>query len=102
MGSIGAVCSANNECASGMCAGVSDQRFCTQACDPKLGATCPAGWSCADVTGAMHVCEPNSLKGGSGCSAAPARPALPGGGAMLSAWLLLLVFSLALRRPSLP
>lgn len=77
-GGLGASCTGNAECVTGVCANDGTTSLCTGACDP--GNTCPSGFACTD-----NVCWPSE---DGGCNA--------GGGP--SGALLGLVSLFALRR----
>jgi hypothetical protein len=59
---LGADCTANEECASGLCGTIDGVSFCTQPCVDS----CAMGFSCTD-----GYCQP-PRGSGSGCSVAPA------------------------------
>ena len=102
---FGDTCTESNECLSGIC-GVSGQRnYCTELCQPTVGA-CPLDANCLPAGGDAHACgpppvaldptitgdEPGNAPGSGGCALAADRSApLP---------LLLLIGLIALRRRS--
>jgi len=65
-GSLGDPCSGNDQCASGMCAEMGDDRFCTALCDPS--SPCPGGFACRDA-GGVSVCVPDGGALGDDCAA---------------------------------
>jgi MYXO-CTERM domain-containing protein len=96
LGQPGDACGINEDCASGLCAVLGDQTFCTEICsetDP-----CPESFTCTPLgDGGTAICVPPASRtrddGGCGC-------ATPGAGGTPSApWLLALAgLALALRR----
>jgi len=61
-GTLGAPCTANEECASGLCGSVAGESRCTQSCD--AASPCPGGFECLDDV----ACWPADGGGGGGCS----------------------------------
>jgi MYXO-CTERM domain-containing protein len=61
-GGLGATCTGNGDCITGLCGTVESDSKCTAACDPNK--SCPSGYDCIDDGGA-GVCWPAS---GGGCS----------------------------------
>ena len=60
-GTLGALCSTNDECVSGLCGAVAGESRCTQPCD--AATPCPGGFECLDDV----ACWPSEGDGG-GCS----------------------------------
>jgi hypothetical protein len=72
---LGQDCTANEECATRLCASQGGESFCTQVCSDGMG--CPSGFECASA-GDVSVCRavnPPVPAGGCGCAASgPVRP----------------------------
>lgn len=70
----GEACTVNDDCASGLCASLGADTFCTSWCDRRT--PCGPGFSCLRTGGDGAVCvpvAPGETDGGGGCRAAPAR-----------------------------
>lgn len=63
-GQIGDDCSYAQFCVSGLCTGTKDQQICTQACNPGVTDTCPAGFDCLMSGSGTGVCFFSSTGGG--------------------------------------
>jgi hypothetical protein len=69
-GGLGATCTENDACTSGICGKQEDQQRCTAPCDQ---GACPAGYECVSVAnGGEDVCWLESLTGG--CSTTGGSP----------------------------
>lgn len=55
-GEIGADCTYNEFCVSGLCQGTADQQICTQNCIPGVTDSCPDGLICAESAPGKGVC----------------------------------------------
>jgi len=103
-GGLGAPCTTNESCASGICASRADRTYCTRPCDETNA--CPRDYQCTvSADGVTSVCEPQTRIQSTACRcAAPGRgPAFPVGTASLVALALGLASSrgtLRRRRPS--
>lgn len=64
MGEIGANCSYDQFCKSGICTGTSDQQICTQSCIPGVTDSCPMGFQCVMQSATAGVCFFNDTGGG--------------------------------------
>jgi len=83
-GAVGAPCTANEECRTGICVDGGSDGYCSAVCDPQ-GTPCPAGAACVEAgDGQTFICgrpPTQSSDGGTdkddgeggGCSAAPTR-----------------------------
>jgi hypothetical protein len=92
-GGLGAACTSNESCASGICAAQGERTYCTRTCDAVNA--CPREFVCTlTADGVTSVCEPRETTAprSSGC-----RCAAPGArsGAPTSALLLLVGLALA-------
>ena len=69
-GGLGADCSNNSACLSGICATDSgtSRSFCSKMCQPQTG--CGQGYACVSVGGGKHACKPGSANN-------PATPKAP-------------------------
>jgi len=77
-GGLGAPCTTNESCASGICATRADRAYCTRTCDEANA--CPRDYECVvTADGVTSVCEQRSRIQSTACRcAAPGRgPALP-------------------------
>jgi len=72
MGQIGATCTYDQFCVSGMCQGTSSEKICTQNCVVGSTGTCPMGLDCVDTGGSSGICFPPASGGGC-CSASNTR-----------------------------
>jgi MYXO-CTERM domain-containing protein len=68
-GELGAACSFHDDCNSRLCAMSGSGGYCTQACDPMAGDTCPSTMECQSISGGDHICVPRRAAQG-GCSVA--------------------------------
>ncbi|MGE0784800.1 MAG: CAP domain-containing protein [Sandaracinaceae bacterium] len=64
-GSLGDPCTANAQCASGMCASADGRQFCTALCDAS--SPCPTGFAC-ESAGSVNVCVPDGGALGGECA----------------------------------
>lgn len=72
-GGLGAVCSGNDDCDSGMCGSNGSEMYCSSPC---VEGTCPGGFECL-MAGAQSVCWPSDQRGG--CRAAGGADGAAGG-----------------------
>jgi uncharacterized protein (TIGR03382 family) len=85
--SLGATCTEDTACDSGLCARSADGNMCTERCAISDKSSCPNGFACTPV-GDSAVCWPHKEDSG-GCSASGGR----GGAGMLAALALGLVIA---------
>ncbi len=88
-GEVGATCTGNGDCHSGICADYGGRHFCTQPCTVGDPMSCPAGLFCTNFGADGNLCAPRVGGTGGGCAVAPRRD---GGLAVLSLLLLALAF----------
>jgi hypothetical protein len=74
-GGLGATCTQNSDCITGVCGTDGTSNICTGSCDN--GTTCPGGYSCLTAQSGSTVCWPEAPSG-SGCSSGN------GGGSLLA------------------
>jgi MYXO-CTERM domain-containing protein len=85
-GAVGAPCSSDAQCASGICVGAeTPSGFCSTTCDPS--SSCPNDAVCGEAPAGSNLCGPPRLKSNrtSGCSA----NADPSSSPMAMAWAIL-------------
>ena len=59
-GGLGATCSTNADCTSGLCANDGSRRYCTEVCTGS--GSCPSGFTCSSA-GSVNVCAPPASGG---------------------------------------
>lgn len=64
--SLGEACTANEECASSLCAGVGGANVCSRFCEPDKG--CETNFQCVSAGGDQHICVPGAPQSGGGCA----------------------------------
>jgi hypothetical protein len=68
-GQLGAQCTTNEDCASGICAISGEgQQFCTELCDPQSG--CPESYECVSAGDSQFACARASGNGNPGTTVA--------------------------------
>jgi len=73
-GGLGQPCTANTDCASGMCASDGTQQVCVESCVPGMNQ-CPSGFGCAMTGASQGVCFPGFDDGSGGlCSTTTGGP----------------------------
>jgi hypothetical protein len=92
-GGLGAACTMNEACASGICATQASRSYCTRTCD--AANACPRDFECTlTADGVTSVCEPRErsrVTSGCRCAAPGGRGSMPIGAALLIAGLVLAV-----------
>lgn len=96
-GQVGATCSNNSDCGSGICATLNGKSFCTAECDPSNALSCPPSLQCVSDSGS-HYCEPKNGDNGRNTGGCSATPGAPSSGGMLGALCLLAALALFRRR----
>lgn len=72
-GKLGAVCQANSDCESNICASDGDAKFCTKLCTGD--ESCGTGYECVPAGSGKNACWPavaSSMEDGGGCGVARA------------------------------
>jgi secreted trypsin-like serine protease len=107
-GEFGSPCTDNAACQGNLCGldTATQQRFCTQTCDPQQQGSCPLGATCFSA-GSSNLCGPprNDLAGDTlvgGCAVAPCAAGDAGLVALLAALALLATVGLARRSAVTP
>jgi V8-like Glu-specific endopeptidase len=73
-GTVGAACSGNGDCTSGVCATSMDGTgYCTEPCDPNASGSCPDGTQCTNLGPGNFCVRPLDASAG-GCSVAAGAP----------------------------